>query len=117
MVGGAILIASAFVWLVAILLGLTIFAALLPLLLKLLKWGAIAVVVIGGGLYLSNSALEGLGLNLRDVGDFLAVSISIALNCALLFFLCKWGLEVWRDSRISYSEREAQRRKALGYDE
>ena len=33
MVAGAILIASAFVWLVAIVLGLTIFAALLPLLL------------------------------------------------------------------------------------
>lgn len=117
MVGGAILIASAFVWLVAIVLGLTIFAALLPLLLKLLKWGVIAIVVVGGGLYLSSSALEGLGLNWRDVGKFVAVSISVVLNCALLFFLFKWGRDVWRDSRISYPEREAQRRKALGYDE
>lgn len=117
MVGGAILIASAFVWLVAIVLGLTIFAALLPLLLKLLKWGVIAIVVVGGGLYLSSSALEGLGLNWRDVGNFVVVSISVVLNCALLFFLFKWGRDVWLDSRISYPEREAQRRKALGYDE
>lgn len=117
MVSGAILIASAFVWLVAIVLGLTIFAALLPLLLKLLKWGAIAVVVVGGGLYLSGSALDGLGLNWREAGNFIAVSVSVVLNCALLIFLCKWGRDVWRDSRISYSEREAQRRKALGYDE
>lgn len=117
MVGGAILIASAFVWLVAIVLGLTIFAALLPLLLKLLKWGAIAVVVVGGGLYLFSSALDGLGVNWRDIGNFIAVSISVLVTCAVLWVISKGLLDLWRDRRVDYAQRETRRRKALGYDE
>lgn len=121
MVSGAIFLASAFVWLMAIVLGIVVLVALWPLLAGLVKWLLIGGLCIGLAWYAGDSLLGELGLTWRGAAKLLGNGagwlVAISIGAFILWAITKGSRDVWRERKLDYTEQEAKRRKDLGYDD